>query len=130
MDTDGGNARMLFRNPEDMFPDLAPTWSPDGARILFTAVAGVTRDDVGKEKMTYEIRSCSANGDDVRPIIKLRGMALGWSPDGSKILCTRESGESIQLHIVSIEQGESVPLVEGKGKTLAASWAARRIPGE
>ena len=125
MDSDGGNQRMLLKDPGDMFPDLGPIWSPDGKRILYTAVTGVARDDAGKQEMTYEIRSVSSAGDDVRPIMKLNGMALCWSPDGKKILLTKMSGEEIDLHILTIGEEQSSPLAAGKGKEIFASWTAR-----
>jgi Tol biopolymer transport system component len=124
MDADGGNPRMLLKDPGDAFPDLAPIWSPDGQRILYTAVTGVAHDDAGNREMTYEVRSVSAAGDDVRAITKLNGMALCWSPGGKKVLLTKMSGEEIDLHILTIGEEQSTPLAAGKGKETFASWAS------
>jgi hypothetical protein len=83
-------------------------------------------DDAGNRKMTYEVRSVSAAGDDVRAIAitKLNGMALCWSPDGKKVLLTKMSGEDIDLHILTIGEAQSSPLAAGKGKENFASWTA------
>lgn len=125
MNADGSNPRMLLKDAGDMLPDLWAVWSPDGARILFTAVTGAARDDVGKQQMTYEVRTVSADGDDVRPVTKLNGMALCWSPDAKKIVVKEGSKKAPDLHIMTIGNEESTPLAVAKGSNVFADWTSR-----
>lgn len=96
-----GNARPATANPDgsdftvlDHYPHLDQDlncylWSPDAARFLCGSDRGGNRADNG----VYTLRS-SDGGDLTRVTVTPKGyddIALGYSPDGSRILFDRDS---------------------------------------
>jgi Tol biopolymer transport system component len=75
MNADGSGAVRLTTNPAD---DVAPAWSPDGARIVWQSVRGGT---------ARQLYTMNADGTDVRLLTNQPGTPgfAHWSPDGSRI---------------------------------------------
>src|SRR5579872_6906569 len=78
----GGVARRLTAN---LGPCSHPFFSPDGTRIAFT----------GREEGHAEVYVMPADGGPVRRVTYLGtdSNVVGWTPDGSKILCSSNAGQ-------------------------------------
>lgn len=100
MNADGSNQRKLtdIHNTRDprFYYDSAPSWSPDGTKIVFVG----SRDDNGTRNC--EVTQClqiyvmNADGSNEKRLTDTFDTLIGgdqlprWSPDGTKIVVTRE----------------------------------------
>ncbi len=128
MPTDGGRPIQLTHGPEE---DLLPTWSPDGTKIAFLALA----QDLGSPS---SIDVMQANGSDVRTIV--RGatdvFGLSWSPDGQWIvfgesrsfLLVRPDGtEEHTIYTCPLTCGIGAPTWSPDGTKIALTISPGRI---
>lgn len=84
---DGSQFRKLT---DDSFKDRAPRWHPEGDRILFFS------DRSGR----YELWTIRPDGSGLEQISATEGPAAqvsNWSPDGSRIAVSRQSGPPLLL---------------------------------
>jgi TolB protein len=91
----GGTAiRNLSRHPSF---DGYPTWSPDGAQILFSS------DRSG----TFQLYVMDADGSNVQRLIESSGEDVrpSWSPDGTRIAFNRDRDGSIEILIARLTSG-------------------------
>ena len=108
MDVDGGNVRRLTESED--FAENAPSWSPDGSRIVFHRAEGVS-DILGGDVWTM-----AADGSDQR---LLAGDPEGgtlrhprWSPEGSQIVAERTVGADFgELVLIEVSTGELTSLL-------------------
>ncbi|MCI0364470.1 MAG: DUF2314 domain-containing protein [Phycisphaerales bacterium] len=124
MDADGRNVRPLL--PKDSganpLPDLGPIWSPDGRLILYTAVTGVEADQTGHQEMTYEVRTVTIDGSQVKPLKKIKGMALCWSPDGRQIVVMSGERDEPDLFTMNADGTDFRQITSHPGKDMWACW--------
>ena len=89
---------------------MSPTWSPDGRWIAF-AMAG-------------DIWRIPANGGTAEQLT--RGPRYhfepDWSPDGSRIVMTVETGRGLDIALLEMDGGEVTLLVEGGGVDVQPAW--------
>jgi hypothetical protein len=88
---DGSNLRRVWT---DSFLPGGPTWSPDGSRIVFsTSINGkLTKYAIGSEAYSVDRDGTHATRlTDLGPFLR-RDSAIAWSPDGSRILFSRDFG--------------------------------------
>lgn len=114
MDADGGNVRQLTNNNE---PSDWPVWSPDGTSIAYVArVNGIDSPWIMNPDGTGQAALPNASESDA-----VRG-PFEWSPDGSLIAYTYDSGE---LGIgVSAASGSRSRLVQILGEDIRGiSWS-------
>src|SRR5207244_463630 len=87
----------------------APSWSPDGERLVFTS-------DVGGQVAQSVLWTVRRDGGDRRPLTKLGEPSGGqrhpsWSHDGKRVVFTvAHGGRSNQLYVVSVEDGRLSPI--------------------
>jgi Tol biopolymer transport system component len=93
--TDGSDLRRLT---EDEAGELAPSWSPDGRRIVFS------REILGQPPTLHTIDRDGSDLEQVAPL-DCHGRPPVWSPDGSELLCTNIRGETVA--IIHVASGES-----------------------
>lgn len=80
MAVDGTNRRPCGSDPS--LDVSGPHWSPDSRYIVFTGTPGFLAGP--------NVYSILASGDSLRPVTNDdRSLALGWSPDGARILFVR-----------------------------------------
>lgn len=101
--------------------DLAPRWSPDGARIAYHTL----HPDTG----AGDIVVMNADGSDARQITDggadgISSVLPGWSPDGSRISFNRRTpGERQQIYVMRAD-GSAVLQVSALGlDTFGAFWS-------
>ena len=89
---------------------MSPTWSPDGRWIAF-AMAG-------------DIWRIPAEGGTAEQLT--RGPRYhfepDWSPDGSRIVMTVETGDGLDIALLEVEGGEVTLLVEGGAVDVQPAW--------
>ena len=93
MNSDGSNVRQLTHNDRD---DLAPSWSPDGARIAFT------RDlETGAEVFLMN----SNGGNQQRLTFNDHHQAAlpSWSPDGTRIAFNRYLDRDADVFVMNAD---------------------------
>jgi TolB protein len=89
MNADGSDARLLRRIPRRWPGGGSPDWSPDGSRILFTTYCYYR--GCGGPATGAQLFTMNPDGGEVRKLTHVRGNAYqgGWSPNGTRIVFTR-----------------------------------------
>ncbi len=123
MNSDGSNQRRLTDIHDSSNPifysDMTPSWSPDGAKILFTGA----RDFNGTRNCFVincsEIFVMNADGSNDHPITNdpNRGGIYSspkWSPDGTKIVTSLALGTIADVRN-SIDRGRAIIVMNADG---------------
>jgi len=104
----------------------SPSFSPDGARIVFVA----NKDGSPKIYM-LDIPKESINPKDLHPaLISKRcreNSSPAWSPDGKKIAYAARQDGARQIWIYDCESGLERPLTDGSGDKENPKWAPNSL---
>lgn len=115
MNADGSGRRRLTTG---LPPDLAPRWSPDGERIVFT------RDPAYG---TYQLWTVDADGTGERRLTpdETPEREASWSPDGARIVFSRfdESTSSYDIYVRDVDGGGQRRLAHGHGWETGPAWS-------
>src|SRR5262249_49552475 len=125
---DGSGLRQLTG---DSYIDRMPRWSPDGRSIVFFS----------NRSGEYQLWQIRPDGSDLRQITQGGGGFVVWSPDGSKIVTSRNNGyrnEPAGSYIFDAAAPGPArptllpPLQPASDLFIANSWSpdARRIAGQ
>ncbi len=116
-----GLTRLTFNNYEER----APSWSPDGSRIVFMARVG-THGGNG-----FEI--CVMNADGTN-FVQLTDNAVfestpTFSPDGQKIVFARDvgAGQGQELFLMNADGTNQMQLTNTVGMNLFPNWGELRV---
>ncbi len=98
----------------DVAPDLAPVWSPDGARIAF---------ETGRDGNS-EIYVMNADGSNPANLTRNRAddHAPAWSLDGARIAFQSERDGASEIYLMNADGTEQVRQTVGPGISLAPQW--------
>jgi dipeptidyl aminopeptidase/acylaminoacyl peptidase len=117
--TDEGVARPLVTTAGS---SAMPSWSPDGARILFHSRR---KDDKQRAGATRNLYSVRADGTDERRLTKGNKDEYHavLSPDGKKILYVSEVNGSRDIWLADADGQNAVPLTDDPGTEDQPAWA-------
>jgi Tol biopolymer transport system component len=89
INADGSNPRVVRSMPHGWLGAGAPSWSPDGKRILYSTYCWF--GNCGQHANGAQLFSVGADGKNPRQLTRFAGNAIGgrWSPDGRKIVFVR-----------------------------------------
>jgi TolB protein len=93
MNADGTAVRRLTTNP---FPDIRPSFSPDGKRLAFTS----SRDG------NYEIYIVNTDGTGLQRVNNHpeRDDYPSWHPDGKKLVVVSERDGRHDLYLIDVSR--------------------------
>ena len=97
MDADGSNTRRLTVDPT---PNVGPSWSPDGSKIVFQSGRGVP---LGRPQL-YVMGPDGSNQHPLTPQKGWEGDPI-WTPDGLEVVfsCDREDSPGAMMDICDIK---------------------------
>jgi TolB protein len=124
-----GTPARLTNNTEE---ERAPTWSPDGKRILFACRRGDSAQPGGNP--TFELCVMNADGSGLRQLTHnaVPELTPSWSPDGRQILFHRPLGGRghFQLFVINEDGTHETQLTFPPGLNSFAHWSAIRSGGQ
>ena len=128
MDADGGNVQRLTNNPDDDGhpDDEYPSWSPDGARIVFTARKAW--HFVHNLDTTSEIYVMDADGGNQQRLTNNRNNEWSpvWSPDGKRIAFMADrKGDFVSwdIYVMDADGGNEQRLTNNRAWDSSPSWS-------
>src|SRR5690349_21070520 len=108
----GGGYMYSYYVPPSAGTPWRPAWSPDGKEVAFSMAGSIWRLRIG-ETVAHELTANRTN--DSSPI---------WSPDGRSIAYTAEDERGVNLMLLNLATGASVPLTAGEDLNLDPAWSA------
>ena len=125
MDADGVNPRRLTNNPAR---DYAPSWSPDGKRIVFCS----DRDGhvpEGRVFHTYEIYVMDADGGNQQKLTNHPSddRSPSWSPDGKRIVFSsdrdNDRNHNIEIYVMDADGSNLQRLTNNLTEDEDPAWS-------
>jgi TolB protein len=119
INVDGTGLTRLTFNAEE---ERAPSWSPDGSRIVYMCrIGGGTAD--------FEICDMNANGSDRRQFTDnaVLDATPTFSPDGQQIVFQRPVAGRLQLWLMNADGTDQAQLTDTPGLNLFANWGVVRV---
>jgi Tol biopolymer transport system component len=88
-----------------------PAWSPDGAELVYS-MAGTLWRQRPEEREARQLTD--GPGYDYQP---------DWSPDGRRVVYASYRDDAIELRLLDLASGESVPLVANGAVNIEPRWS-------
>ena len=109
MDADGKNTRRLTNNRKS---EWAPSWSPDGKWIVFSA-------DRKADDVNYEIYVMDKDGENLQKLTnnRVRDTSPSWSPDGERIVFSSYRDGNAEIYVMDNDGGNQQKLTNNPGHT-------------
>ncbi len=115
---DGSAQRNVTNTPD--FEEVAPRFSPDGAKLLYRRLAQGTAIDHDRWGFQGELVIADANGANPAVVGEEKGFPWAtWSPDGKQLLCLEKQG----IYVVDLATKEEVQRLPRKGIYQQIFWS-------
>lgn len=117
MNRDGSNLVQLTTDPEI---DDSPSWSPDGARIVFRSFRTQRDGDIwvmdvdGSDPVNLTPDPLPGVTDERRP---------AWSPDGARIAYASNAGGNFDIWVMDADGGNPVRLTNSPDLDAEPAWS-------
>lgn len=110
---DGEGLQQITNN--DQVVDFDPTWSPDGARLVYASTAG------GDSELVV----ANADGSDARTITENRSRDAdpAWSPDGEWIAFSSDRGGNFDIYRVRPDGSDVQQLTSSSLDEMNPAWS-------
>ena len=128
--TDAGGAGRLQRLTNNAEEERAPSWSPDGKRILFMCRKGSPPE--GGVIPAFELCVMNADGTGLTRLTNTgRTLTPNWSPDGQQIVFHRAvgGGGRFQLFLINADGTGERQLTNPPGLNGFPNWGSIRSAG-
>ena len=117
MDADGGNQQRLTENRKN---DYAPSWSPDGTRIVFES-------DRKGDFINFEIYVMDADGGNEQRLTENRvdDWSPSWSSDGKRIAFTFDKKgdfKNFEIYVMDADGGNPQNLTNHLRNDVSPAW--------
>ncbi|HVK01499.1 MAG TPA: hypothetical protein VM365_11545, partial [Gemmatimonadales bacterium] len=89
----------------------SPTWSPDGHELIYSMAGSLWRQRPDEEEARQLTDGPSY---DYQP---------DWSPDGRRVVYASYHDDAIELRLLNLASGESVPLVSNGAVNIEPRWS-------
>lgn len=121
---DGTGATQLSHHPFDSYPDCAyteaPSWTPDGSKIIFDA-------DCDPGAAEYRFILINRDGTGQQVVGEQRAVAAAWSPDGRKITYDSLACNTACLNELRVANADFTSPVTIRSGVFTPDW--QPIPG-
>ncbi|MGI9076886.1 MAG: CehA/McbA family metallohydrolase [Gemmatimonadaceae bacterium] len=118
-DHDSKSLRRYYYSDWDHY--LSPTWSPDGAEIIFVSNRGRIHGTGGFWRMRAQ---AGATAREIRYEETTWKARPDWSPDGKRVIYSSYlGGQWHQLWLIPPDGGDPFPLTYGDFDATAARWS-------
>jgi len=117
-----GQYRLTNNQPKH---DRAPSWSPDGSRIVFVSADWDKNNNRFKPE-TAEIWVVSADGSSRTQLTNdnYGDLSPHWSPDGSKIVFSSNRGGNYDIWVMNADGSGMTRLTTSSAGDYAPAWSA------
>ena len=117
MDADGGNQQRLTENRKN---DYAPSWSPEGTRIVFES-------DRKGDFINFEIYVMDADGGNQQRLTENRvdDWSPSWSSDGKRIAFTSDKEgdfKNFEIYVMDADGGNPQNLTNHLRNDVSPAW--------
>lgn len=127
MNADGTDVRQLTSNADF---DSAPSWSPDGKRILFERAPAGTFTP-GTEAQEKDIYVMNVDGSHVRRLTDSPGLDEGpeFSPDATKIAFSSARDGQQEIYVMDADGSNPRRLTDNPARDESPDWQALPFDG-
>lgn len=126
MDPDGTGVRRLTRTDGD----VAPSWSPDGTKVVYTRATAVEGCDFTVCRQIWIVDADGTDAHGLAPASAIRG-AADWSPDGDRLVFDQSLRDAFgefhpdetDIYVMNVDGSDVRQLTDGPGASGGASWS-------